>query len=102
MNIELKSKRAAILMFCASTVLMFCSCQAPLNIEEPMSQTDYYDFRARYYNPAQVSFLMVDSVVEKYPSVSPYTYILKNPIDLKGDSLVNAFLHDRRSVQIMK
>jgi hypothetical protein len=76
MNIKLKSKKEAVLIFCTLTVLMFFGFQTPLHLEEVMSQTDvykydtkefnsqsqaaFYDFEARYYNPAIGRFAMIN------------------------------------------
>ena len=94
MNIELKSKRVAVLTFCAAIVLMFFGCQTSLNIEEAKNQTALYDYQARQYNPAAARLLMTEPQAEKYASISPYAYVLEKPIyiDLKEDSLVNVFL----------
>ncbi|HRY74593.1 MAG TPA: RHS repeat-associated core domain-containing protein, partial [Candidatus Dojkabacteria bacterium] len=46
-----------------------------------------YYYEARYYDPRTVIFYGVDQMADKYPSWSPYTYTLDNPIryiDEKG------------------
>jgi len=57
MNIKLKNKKVAFLLFCSLTVLQFFGCQT---IEETVSQTDSYDYGARYYEPALGRFLTPD------------------------------------------
>ena len=42
----------------------------------------YYDYGMRIYNPGIGRFLSVDPLAAKYASVSPYTYVLDNPISL--------------------
>ena len=88
MNTGLKNKKFAVLLLCSLTVLQFFGCQT---MEETVSQTNLYDYRARYYEPAVGRFLTPDPVAEKYLSISPYAYQVNTPIyiDLKGDSLTN-------------
>jgi len=90
MSIELKSRKVAVLFFCTAIGFMFLGCQT---IEETVSQkADFYDYEARYYEPAVGRFSTTDPVAEKYPSISPYAYKVKTPIyiDLQGDSLTVA------------
>ncbi len=42
---------------------------------------DWYYFGARYYDPAIGRWGSVDPLTSKYPSWSPYTYALNNPIN---------------------
>jgi len=109
MNIKQKNKKTSVLLFSALTVLVFFGCQTALQLEEtmsltdvykygtkefnPQSQTVFYDYGARYYNPAVGSFATIDSVAERYPNISPYTYVLGKPayIDLKTDSIKYKF-----------
>jgi len=74
MNKEMKSKKTAVMMFCAVAVLMYFGCQTTLIIEETINRTDFYDYQAKQYDPAIMRFSMVDPVDEKYPSISPYAH----------------------------
>lgn len=40
----------------------------------------WYDFGARYYDPAICKFLSVDPLTEKYPGMSPYAGFANNPV----------------------
>ena len=58
--------------------------------KEKDSETGYYYFGARYYNPDLSLWLSVDPMADKYPSLSPYNYCAWNPIkivDPDGDSI---------------
>ncbi len=51
---------------------------------------DWYDYGARHYDAAIVSWPTMDPLAEKYYSISPYAYCGGNPvnaIDEKGDSI---------------
>ena len=51
---------------------------------------DWYDYGARHYDAAIVSWPTMDPLAEKYYSISPYVYCGGNPInaiDEKGDSV---------------
>ena len=48
--------------------------------KEKDSETGYYYFGARYYNPDLSLWLSVDPMSDKYPSLSPYNYCAWNPI----------------------
>ena len=50
--------------------------------KEKDSETGYYYFGARYYNPDLSIWLSVDPMADKYPSLSPYNYCAWNPIKL--------------------
>lgn len=52
-----------------------------------MHGLDWYDYGARHYDGARGAFTTMDSLAEKYYSISPYVYCLDNPmrfIDIKG------------------
>ena len=47
------------------------------------SETGFYYFGARYYDPALSGlFISVDPMADKYPSISPYAYCAWNPVKL--------------------
>ena len=51
--------------------------------KEKDSETGFYYFGARYYDPTLSGlFLSVDPMADKYPSISPYAYCVWNPIKL--------------------
>lgn len=55
--------------------------------------TSFYDFGARFYDPAGVTFLQQDPLMEKYYSIGQYNYCAGNPIrftDKKGKSIKDA------------
>ena len=39
-----------------------------------------YDYAARYMDPAIGRFMSVDPLAEEHYSISPYTYVLNNPL----------------------
>lgn len=41
---------------------------------------NWYDYGARHYDPALGRFMTIDQTAEKYPEISPYTYVDNNPI----------------------
>ena len=59
--------------------------------KEKDSETGFYYFGARYYDPALSGlFISVDPMSDKYPSISPYAYCAWNPVKLvdpDGDSV---------------
>ena len=63
--------------------------------KEKDSETGFYYFGARYYDPTLSGlFLSVDPMSDKYPSISPYAYCAWNPIkiiDPLGDTIKNAY-----------
>ena len=59
---------------------------------------DWYDYGARMYDVAIGRFVTTDIMEEKYYSISPYVYVVNNPlkyIDLRGDSISVADLYTR-------
>ncbi len=50
------------------------------NGKELDEETGLYYYGARYYNPRISVWLSVDPLAEKYPSYSPYTFCLNNPV----------------------
>ena len=51
--------------------------------KEKDSETGFYYFGARYYDPSLSGlFLSVDPMADKYPSISPYAYCAWNPVKL--------------------
>jgi len=52
------------------------------NGKELDSETGYYYYGARYYDPKNSIWLSIDPLMEEYPNVNPYVYCLQNPINL--------------------
>jgi len=50
--------------------------------KESDPETDLTYFGARYYDAALAIWLGVDPLAEKYPAMSPFTYVFNNPIRL--------------------
>ena len=51
--------------------------------KEKDSETGFYYFGARYYDPVLSGlFISIDPMSDKYPSISPYAYCAWNPIKL--------------------
>src|SRR5699024_10169715 len=50
------------------------------NAKEYDSETGNYYYGARYYSPKYNLMLSVDPAYEMYPGVSPFAYVLNNPI----------------------
>ena len=71
--------------------LFFCQNVTSFTGKEKDSETGFYYFGARYYDPNLSGlFLSVDPMADKYPSISPYAYCAWNPVKLvdpDGDSL---------------
>ena len=62
-----------------------CSCQNTFTFtgKEKDSETGYYYFSARYYDPTLSGlFISVDPLADKYPGISPYAYCVWNPVKL--------------------
>ena len=51
------------------------------NAKELDTETGWYYYGARYYNPSTSTWLSVDPLAEDYKSWSPYNYTLNNPIN---------------------
>ena len=49
------------------------------NGKELDPETGLYYYGARYYNPQSSTWLSVDPLAEKYPSLTPYAYCANNP-----------------------
>ena len=68
------------------------------------SETGFYYFGARYYDPSISGlFLSVDPMSDKYPSISPYAYCIWNPvkiIDPNGESGVGVIDRDAKTITI--
>ena len=58
------------------------SAQCSSTGKEKDSETGYYYFGARYYNPDLSLWLSVDPMSDKYPNLSPYNYCAWNPLRL--------------------
>jgi len=50
------------------------------NGKELDTETGYYYYGARYYDPKNSIWISVDPLMEKYPNVNPYVYCLQNPV----------------------
>ena len=60
-----------------------CLCCNTFTGKEKDSETGFYYFGARYYDPSLSGlFLSVDPMADKYPSTSPYAYCAWNPVKL--------------------
>ncbi len=60
------------------------------NGKEKVKGLGWYDYGARYYDPAISRFSSVDRFADKYPNQSTYHYVANNPIkfiDVNGDSI---------------
>jgi len=51
-----------------------------------------YDFGARIYDPRLVRFLSVDPLANKYPYLSPYSFVANNPINAIDPSGKDVYL----------
>ena len=60
-----------------------CLCCNTFTGKEKDSETGFYYFGARYYDPSLSGlFLSVDPMSDKYPNLSPYAYCAWNPVKL--------------------
>ncbi|MCB0516139.1 MAG: RHS repeat-associated core domain-containing protein [Chitinophagales bacterium] len=48
----------------------------------PQLGLNWYDYGARFYDPAIARWMSVDPLAEKYLSYTPYNYTLDNPVNL--------------------
>ena len=46
-----------------------------------MHGLDWYDYGARYHDPATVRWFSVDQLAEKYKGISPYVYCANDPVN---------------------
>ncbi len=67
--------------------------------KEKDSETGYYYFGARYYNPDLSLWLSVDPMSDKYPSLSPYNYCAWNPMKLVDPDGAKIRVTDKQSQQ---
>jgi RHS repeat-associated protein len=67
------------------------------NGKELDKETGNLYFGQRYYQPQSSTWISVDRLASKYPALSPYCFVMNNPINLidpNGDSVnVHAFMH---------
>ena len=71
--------------------------------KEKDSETGYYYFGARYYNPDLSLWLSVDPMADKYPSLSPYNYCAWNPmkiVDPNGEDGVIIVDEDSKKIKV--
>ena len=62
--------------------------------KERDSETGLSYFGSRYYSSDLSTWLSVDPMASKYPSLSPYVYCANNPVKLvdpNGDSIINPY-----------
>ena len=68
------------------------------NGKELDSETGLYYYGARYYDPRVSLWLNVDPLAEKYPNISPYTYVANNPINaIDPDGRVIIFINGQHT-----
>ena len=61
-------------------------------------ELDWYDYGARFYDPALGRFHTLDRFLEKYYNISGYVYVANNPminIDFNGDSIIKVSINDK-------
>ncbi len=64
---------------------------------------DWYDYGARFYDPALGRFTTQDRFAEKYLDLTPYQYAANNPIlfiDVNGDSIFGGFANSEDGADI--
>lgn len=65
------------------------------NAKEFDEETGLYYYGERYYDPRLSLWMSSDPMMEKYPSLSPYSYTFNNPIrlkDYKGEEPITAII----------
>ena len=65
------------------------------NAKEFDEETGLYYYGERYYDPKLSLWMSADPMMEKYPSLSPYSYTFNNPIrlkDYKGEETITAII----------
>lgn len=65
------------------------------NGKELDEATGWYDYGARYYDPAIARWGQVDPLAEHYAAYSPYNYVLGNPISFVDPDGMRVSLFDR-------
>ncbi|MFV0530908.1 MAG: RHS repeat-associated core domain-containing protein [Flavobacteriales bacterium] len=50
-------------------------------LKSTLPNESLYYYGARYYNPRISLWLSVDPLAEKYPNISPYAYVVNNPVN---------------------
>ena len=63
------------------------------NGKEKDQESGYNYYGARYYDSEKISWISVDPMSDKYPSLSPYVYCANNPVilvDPNGEEIVDA------------
>ena len=75
--------------------LFFCQNVTSFTGKEKDSETGFYYFGARYYDPALSGlFISIDPMSDKYPSLSPYAYCAWNPVKLVDPDGMDALEND--------
>ena len=74
--------------------------QCSFSGKEKDSETGYYYFGARYYNPDSSLWLSVDPMSDKYPSLSPYNYCAWNPMKIVDPDGMDTIYYNLDKVKI--